>query len=73
MKLLLATISILAVVLIGAFLAAIIVQAAFAGDTATPAVTALPSIGQAQAALTGLQTAWNDLSAAWAALQPDSG
>jgi hypothetical protein len=39
-------------------------------DTVTAAPAAIPSIAQAQSALTGLQTAWNDLLAAWDAFKP---
>ena len=43
---------------------------AFAADAVTAAPAAMPSIGQFQAALSGLQTAAADLAAAWTALQP---
>jgi hypothetical protein len=39
-------------------------------DAVTAAPVAIPSIAQAQSALTGLQTAYADLVAAWTALQP---
>jgi hypothetical protein len=42
----------------------------FVSDAVTAAPAAIPSIGQFQSALSGLQTAAADLSAAWAALQP---
>ena len=43
---------------------------AFAADAVTAAPAAIPTIGQFQSALAGLQTAAADLAAAWTALQP---
>jgi hypothetical protein len=42
----------------------------FVSDAVTAAPVAIPSIGQFQSALSGLQTAAADLAAAWTALQP---